>query len=40
MFPIATGQWLLEIADLFRPNTLQALIVRTERVADLIQGPH
>jgi hypothetical protein len=31
---LLTGQQLPEIADLFGPNTLQALIVRTERVAD------
>ena len=31
---LVTGQRLPEIADLFGPNTLQALIIRTERVAD------
>ena len=31
---LVTGQRLPEIADVFGPNTLQALIVRTERVAD------
>jgi len=31
---LVTGQRLPESADMFGPNTLQALIVRTERVAD------